>query len=606
VSNAAGTARVADITNGGANHDNKFNGTVEVERYINVGPAADQHGQAWEFLATPTRGQTIKESWMEGGSYASTWYGTQITGPGGTGFDRYSLYPSMKYYVPGSSPFNLSSPDWKGISGTNIPIYDSSGYMLYVWGDRSISNGTSKANTVNTRMRTKGDLLTYQVTTPAAANMFTSIGNPYASAIDMTKVNKTGGVDEFFSVWQSPTFGTYGFGTWVTYELDPSDGSYHSTPGGFKNNDIQSGQAFIVQTTGGAGTLVFNESSKTGGSSNAVFRGMSIRPAQLRTNLYQTTSGGSAKLLDGTLTQYNEQYSNKIDGRDARKMFNSSENLSIRSDGKDLIIERRRPIEKTDTIFYRFINQGLKKYRFELIGQDLAESAAEGYLIDKYMKTRTALNMDGVTTYDFSVENDSASKDPGRFYVVFKAAVTLPFTITSVNAKPDNGNIVVNWQVANETNMKEYEVEKSVDGLNFISASKVAATNTGYSTYGWTDAKVLPGVYYYRVRCISVDGKIEYSNSVKVLIGDGKSSITIYPNPITNGIINLHFNNLPAGKYGIRLMNQLGQTIFKKQIERMYGSSIENIQWNYHLAHGIYRLEVIKPDGTVKEIKVMY
>jgi hypothetical protein len=508
--------------------------------------------------------------------------------------------------VPGSSPFNLSSPDWKGISGTNIQIYDSSGYMLYVWGDRSISNGTSKSNTTNTRMRTKGNLLTYQVTTPAAADMFTSIGNPYASAIDMTKVNKTGGVDEFFSVWQSPTFGTYGFGTWVTYELDPVDGEYHSTPGNFVNNNIQSGQAFIVQSSGGSGNLVFNETSKTSGSSNSVFRGMLTPSSQLRTNLYQLGSDGGTKLMDGTLSQYNEGFSNKIDGKDARKMFNSSENLSIRSGGKDLIIERRKLIDKTDTIFYKFTNQAIRSYRLELIGRALSQNGIQGFLVDNYLKTRTALNMDGVTFYDFSVENNSGSKDPGRFYIVFSQTVQLPFTITSVKAVSENENIVVDWQVSNEKNMKQYEVERSVDGVNFIKESTITANNTGKSAYSWIDENVLPGNYYYKIRCINVEGKTDYSQIVKVTIGDGKSSITIYPNPITNGIINLRLNNLPAGKYDIRLMNQLGQVILRKQIERMFGSSTESIKWNYNLAHGIYRLEVIKPDGTVKEIKVMY
>ena len=57
-------------------------------------------------------------------------------------------------------------------------------------------------------------------------------------------------------------------------------------------------------------------------------------------------------LLDGTLIQYNKDYSNAIDEMDARKMINSSENLSIKSGGKYLVIERRQPIVQSDTIFY--------------------------------------------------------------------------------------------------------------------------------------------------------------------------------------------------------------------------------------------------------------
>jgi hypothetical protein len=91
-----------------------------------------------------------------------------------------------------------------------------------------------------------------------------------------------------------------------------------------------------------------------------------------------------------------------------------------------------------------------------------------------------------------------------------------------------------------------------------------------------------------------------------VLVGDGKSLIKIYPNPITDGIVNLQFINQPAGKYGIRLMNNLGQIIVSKQMVRAAGSNTESIKWNYNLTHGIYQLEITQPNGEVKTIRVLY
>ena len=82
--------------------------------------------------------------------------------------------------------------------------------------------------------------------------------------------------------------------------------------------------------------------------------------------------------------------------------------------------------------------------------------------------------------------------------------------------------------------------------------------------------------------------------------------ITIHPNPITNGVINLHLVNQPAGTYGIRLLNPLGQTIVSRQVTRAKGTTTEQIKWNYYLAHGTYQLQVSKPHGEVKVIRVMY
>ncbi len=47
-------------------------GNVTVERYINVGTGSGQHGKKWMFLATPTEGQSIRDSWMEGGAKVGT------------------------------------------------------------------------------------------------------------------------------------------------------------------------------------------------------------------------------------------------------------------------------------------------------------------------------------------------------------------------------------------------------------------------------------------------------------------------------------------------------------------------------------------------------
>ena len=225
--------------------------------------------KAWEFVTAPVTGVSVKNGWMEGGSLLSTGYGTQITGPGApatTGFDLTSPAPSMKYYDPASYPIW-----WKGVANSGAMLYDladtntQKGYMLFVRGDRSVS-GIAPNDVPNpTTLRAKGKLITGPVTISIPANSFASIGNPYAGAVDMKKIQKTGGVDEFFTLWNSNINGSpslYGFGLYSTYSKDPNTGDYVSTPGGIVNNFIQSGQAFFTQTTGTAGNLTFAESSK--------------------------------------------------------------------------------------------------------------------------------------------------------------------------------------------------------------------------------------------------------------------------------------------------------------------------------------------------------
>src|ERR1019366_6292967 len=53
------TAYIGDMTN------HTINGDVTVERYIATGTASPNHPKSWQFLAIPTQGQTIHQSWQE-------------------------------------------------------------------------------------------------------------------------------------------------------------------------------------------------------------------------------------------------------------------------------------------------------------------------------------------------------------------------------------------------------------------------------------------------------------------------------------------------------------------------------------------------------------
>ncbi len=209
-SNAAGTAGVADITNNGVNKGNSIIGNVTVERYINIGNLPGQHNKTWVMLSTPTQGKSIYQTWMENGDKTVTGYGTQITG-NGTGFDSYTAAPALKYY-------NDATNNWVGVTNTNQPVYDSLGYMLFVRGDRA----TSYPNISNTTLRTTGTLLT-GTTTPVnvKAGKFQSVGNPYASEVDIRKISTTG-LNPDIIVWDPTlTIGNpYGVGAYQTLYKD--------------------------------------------------------------------------------------------------------------------------------------------------------------------------------------------------------------------------------------------------------------------------------------------------------------------------------------------------------------------------------------------------
>ncbi|MEO7045715.1 MAG: T9SS type A sorting domain-containing protein, partial [Ferruginibacter sp.] len=230
------------------------------------------------------------------------------------------------------------------------------------------------------------------------------------------------------------------------------------------------------------------------------------------------------------------------------------------------------------------------------------------FLEDSYLETRTPLNIAGGTDVNFSVVNVVASYAANRFRIVFETLKALPVTFTSLKAYQQDKNINVEWSVENENGIKQYKVEKSTDGTSFssIAVQPPAANNGGSAVYVQEDTKPVEGYNYYRIHSVDINGKESYTNVVKVLIGSIKQGIVIYPNPITDGMIHLQFMNQPEGKYKLRMLNKIGQVIVQKQITHAGGNSTQLLKWNYNLAHGMYQLEVTKPDGSIKNINVLY
>jgi len=232
----------------------------------------------------------------------------------------------------------------------------------------------------------------------------------------------------------------------------------------------------------------------------------------------------------------------------------------------------------------------------------------QGYLVDNYTHSRTPLNMTGTTDADFTIANVTGSNAANRFMIVFEPVKALPVTFTSIKAWKQDRDIDIQWNVDNEVNIKQYEVQKSADGSNFtsIAQQKPTANNGGSAVYVSADVNPVTGFNYYRVKSIDIDGKTSYTNVVKVSIGSIKQDISIYPNPITDGMIHLQFLDEPAGKYNIRLLNKLGQVMLQKLVNRADGNSTELIKWDYNLAHGIYELEVKGPNNISSAINVSY
>jgi len=330
---------------------------------------------------------------------------------------------------------------------------------------------------------------------------------------------------------------------------------------------------------------------------------------QLRDNLYAINADGSASLYDGNLTIYSATNSNLIDGMDAVKMTNFGENLGLQRGNTTLAIERRQIIATADTIFFKMWNMHQKTYKLELILTGLNRPGLTGVLEDAWLNTTTSLDLNGTTNALFTVTNVAASSAPNRFRIILSSPASafkpLPVTFTGIKAFEKNSNVNVEWTVENEKNISQYQIQKSGDGRQFTTVTTVISKGNNSSIYNWIDISSANGNNFYRISSVDINGQVQYSKVIKITTGLSNGLISVYPNPVVNGIINLQLSNQPKGIYTVRVFNNFGQMMHVTQIKHDGGNSTQTVQLKENISKGNYQLEVITPDNNKINTKIL-
>jgi hypothetical protein len=628
VSNATTTASVGQITEASGIPKATITGNVTVQRYF---PAH----RRWRLITSPVAStQTINAAWQEGAVSVTgvsnpnphPGYGTHISGPStgayqpGLGYDQTPNNSASIAYIKNTA-------SWISIPNTNVTTVTTyPGYIIFVRGGRdySIATTTQTVAASNAILRTVGTIRTGLQNT-ATVSGFNVIRNPYPATINFNSVFSNSGTNHTasaFYLWD-PNIGSAanvasGTGGWVTLAADGIGGFIaspdpHLFDGFDVNGDIQSGAAFLINSTG-TGNIAIDEAAKVS-SGTVAGESYLFRPADttapapsalLSTTLYAATADSThtpVYLADGTVDMFNSNFSNDVSwDEDVQKPANTSENLSIIKSGQVMSIEKRNIVNAGDTIFFKISSLKISPYQFSFTTKNFNRPDLTAVLVDTATKTSTPIHLgdSASTIVNFATTSNPATFSAGRFYILFKPA---PGSVkySNVTATQEVKNIAVQWIVTDQVNINKYVVEKSTDGVNFYSVDTTAAINV--TTYDWLDVNASTGANYYRIRGIDNTGAVEYSQIVEVVIGKGiTEGMAIYPNPVTNGDLQLQMNNMPAGEYGINIIDVTGQVILTKTIEYGAFSETQSILLNKDLSNGIYILEIIHPDKTISKI----
>jgi len=204
-----------------------------------------------------------------------------------------------------------------------------------------------------------------------------------------------------------------------------------------------------------------------------------------------------------------------------------------------------------------------------------------------------SINSTKVIPINGNVSTSSDSFIVSSFGSYTTLCTALPLKLISFLGTLANSSVKLQWQTASEINTKDFEVERSSDGVNFNALQHVAASNknNGINVYNVIDNKPLNGKSWYRLKIIDNDESFIYSSIVPVtnLI---KSFISIIPNPVGD-VLNLNVESIKNSPVEIKIYASNGKLLLQKTSQVFRGNNTININVSNY-AKGMYLVKVIQ------------
>ena len=189
----------------------------------------------------------------------------------------------------------------------------------------------------------------------------------------------------------------------------------------------------------------------------------------------------------------------------------------------------------------------------------------------------------------------------------------VPIELVSFSASADGNNVTLLWQTSTETNNSGFEIqrEKKVDrnkntGWERIGFVEGNGTITGINNYSFTDEKLKPGRYGYRLKQIDFDGSFKYSREIELDL-TSPADFTLeqnYPNPF-NPATTIRYAIPRIVNVELKVFDILGREV-STLVDETKNPGYYELQFNAsNYSSGIYFYR-LKAGGYIKTGKMLF
>lgn len=187
----------------------------------------------------------------------------------------------------------------------------------------------------------------------------------------------------------------------------------------------------------------------------------------------------------------------------------------------------------------------------------------------------------------------------GSNQLTANALITLPVSLLNFSGYKSGSKNVLKWTTTSEQNNAGFEVQRSSDGVNYITLGYVNTLAPGGNSqseisYNYDDnSPVVNKRNYYRLNQKDIDGRSKISNVV--LINGDKPTVIgiggIFPNPASS-TVNVLIDAPRRDDVTVVVMDALGKTLKQKVVNVEIGSNTVPVEIS-SLSSGSYLVKVL-------------
>jgi ribosomal protein S27E len=154
---------------------------------------------------------------------------------------------------------------------------------------------------------------------------------------------------------------------------------------------------------------------------------------------------------------------------------------------------------------------------------------------------------------------------------------------------PNSKQILNSWTTANEINVSHFNVQRSINGRDFITIGKVTAQNKIVNEYSFYDSPPVEGsgVVFYRIESVDNDGRKQYSTVQQINTKHQTTKIVLFPNPASN-FVTIDCKNARQ----ISIIDGLGKVVYLSSVNNQTTTvDVKGMQ------KGLYIVGIITENG---------